>query len=236
MTLMRAFSKMLGDVTAKDASARQVNGILAWREYALRAVTAGQGLPCSPGRSVLITDSSTHREWKAAVGAILDDLAEQANDADTLHEEKKAEAEDWDQVAVKAQREAAACEQAAAAEEAAAAACAPDDDGAAEAAAHYAAAARYREAAAAATARAVEARRRAALAREIAEKAMAWGVAARDALTFGTRLIAGEDVIAIPVGEAIAAAGGLPEVYGDKHALTMDGSGRRPLAIRGGAR
>ena len=235
MSLMRAFTVMLRDVTAEDASARQVNGILTWREYVHEAVRRGEGLPGSPSRAVLITDSLTHARWKVAAEAILEDLAEQANDADVLYAEKTAEAEEQDRQADAAESEAASAEMSAAAEEAAAAACDPEKDAAAMAA-HYAAAAYYRSVATAAMARAAEYRRRAAEAREVADKAMAWGIAARDAITFGERLAADEDTIAIPVGEAVAAAGGVTEVYGTKHALTTDGGASRPLAIRGGAR
>lgn len=196
MSLMRAFGKMLGDVTSEDASARQVTGILTWREYAQRAVRAGEGLPCSPSRRVLITDSRTHRQWRAAAEAILGDLREQANDADVLYAEKTAEAADWDAVAEAAESDAG------------------EDDGDAEAEAE-------------------EARRRAAEAREVAGKAMAWGIAAQDAYTSGTRLVAGEDAVAVPVGDALAAAGGITEVYGTKHALTVEGQPGRHLATRG---
>lgn len=237
MSLMRAFTVMLGDVKAADASARQVTGILQWRDYVHEAVRRGEGLPCSPGRAVHMPSSNTHARWVMAAEAILDDLREQAGDADVLYEEKVSEAAEWDREADAAEGEAAASAAAAEAESAAAETCMANRDFGA-AAAHQAAAAMHRANAAAAAARAAEARRRAAEAREMADKAMAWCIAARDAHTFGERLIAGENEIAIPVGEALAAAGGVDEVYGTKHALTADtgSGGSRQMALRGGAR
>jgi hypothetical protein len=237
MSLMRAFTVMLGDVKAADASARQVTGILQWRDYVHEAVRRGEGLPCSPGRAVHMPSSSTHARWVMAAEAILDDLREQANDADVLYEEAMAAANAADGEAAAAESEAASAEASAAAEQAAAAACASERDFGG-AAAHTAAAAGYSAAAAAAHARAEDARARAAAARELAEKAMAWGIAARDAHTFGERLVADENSIAIPVGEALAAAGGVTEVYGTKHALSADtgSGGSRQMALRGGAR
>lgn len=91
-----------------------------------------------------------------------------------------------------------------------AAAASADDDGAAVL---LAAALAAREAA-------KEARRR-------AGAAMAWNVAALDAHTTGTRLVADENAIAASVGQALAAAGGVGEVYGAKHALTTDGRSAR---------
>jgi hypothetical protein len=195
MSLMRAFTVMLGDVKAADASARQVTGILQWRDYVHEAVRRGEGLPCSPGRAVHMPSSSTHARWVMAAEAILDDLREQASDADELYADAMAAANAADGEEAAAESEAASAEASAAAEQAAAA-------------------------------------------RELAEKAMVWGIAARDAHTFGERLVADENEIAVPIGEALAAAGGVSEVYGSKHALTADtgSGGSRQMALRGGAR
>ncbi len=234
MSLMRAFRAMLDDVKAADASARQVTGILTWRDYVHEVVRRGEGLPCSPGQRVFMPSTETHVKWVMAAEAILDDLREQASDADKLYAEAMAEANAADDEADAAESEAASCEAAAAAEIAQATACASRAEGGAGF--HYAAAAAYRAAGAAASARAVAARERAAVNRELAEKAMAWGIAARDATAFGERLVDQENTVAIPVGEALARAGGVTEVYGTKHALTMNGAGSRQMALRGGAR
>lgn len=233
MDLMRAFTLMLSGVTAAEADADQVNGILVWRDYVHEAVRRSEGLPSSPGRTVFMPSSEKHRGWKMACDAILDDLREQANDADVLYEEKIAEAAEWQREAEAAEGVAANEEMAAANESAAASACMANREWAA-AATHSAAAAMHRAAAVAASARAAEARRRAAQARELADKAMAWGVAARDAHTFGTRLVAPVHKRALRVGEALAKAGGIGGVYGHRDANVDDRP--RQMVLRGGTR
>ena len=236
MDLMRAFTVMLGGVKAVDADADDVNGILQWRDYVQTAVTRGAGLPSSPGRAVFMPSSEKHATWMMACEAILDDLREQAGDADRLYAEALAEAEEADQDAEAAEGEAASEEVAAANESAAASTCMANRQWAA-AAAHQAAAVMHRAAAAAAAVRAAEARRRAEKARELAEKAMAWGIAARDANTFGERLIAAIHAKALRVGEALAKAGGIEGVYDHRDANAADGApATRQMAVRGGAR
>ena len=221
MDLMRAFTVMLGGVTAADAPRRQVNGILEWRDYVYGAVKRAAAVPdadLSGLEVALVTSSQTHLEWRMAAGAILDALAQQANAADVAYARAKAAEAAALREAAECDAEAEACEQAAAAA-----------DDAAEAAMYVAEAAMWR-------ARAEEWRREAQRQAAIAAAAMEWGAAARDAIAYGSRLVTGEDAMALPVAEAVAAAGGPSEVYGQKHALTLDGSEARPLAIRGGAR
>ena len=217
MNLMRAFTVMLSGVTAVDAPRRQVNGILEWRDYVMEALRHANSHESPSGTDVSAALSSeTHAGWRAAAGEILAALLEQEADADRRYH--------------RAKQQMAAAEAAARREETAAATCralaaASTDDKTtaalqAEAQQHDAEAARHREDAEAA-------RRR-------MEAAMAWIIAARDAIGYGQLLVTQEDGVALPVGEAIARAGGYREVYGEKHALTADGS--RPLAIRGGAR
>lgn len=224
MDLMRAFTVMLGGITAADASSRQVNGILTWRDYVYEAVKRGQEVPGADGQGTyvaLVTSSETHLQWRLAAGAILEALAEQANAADAIYAQAKAA----EQAAEKAAQEA---------RDAAKAALAMAADfaliGDELTAAYYVALAATAEAEAVRCDE--EAKRQAA----IAAAAMMWGIAARDAIACGSALVAQENAVAFPVGEAIAAAGGVDEVYGEKRALTTDGGGGRPLAIRGGAR
>lgn len=191
MDLMRAFTQMLAGVTAADASARQVRGVLVWREYVHNAVRlAPEGCEGQVGPS---PESVTHRGWRLAAGAILAVLRAQAGAADARAATETAEAARQDEIAAAHDSAAASA----------------DDGGAA----HLAAARAAREAAATARVR--------------ADAAMAWGVAARDAHTTGTRLVAEESAIAFPVGQALAAAGGADEVYGDKRALATDGRSTR---------
>lgn len=221
MDLMRAFMVMLGGVTAADAPRRQVNGILVWRDYVYEAVKRAAAVPGGDraGTEVdLVTPSGTHLEWRMAAGAILDALAEQANAADVAYAKALAAEAAAMRAAEEAAAEAVACM---------AAAAAADDAG--EAAGYLAEAEMWR-------ARAAEWREEARRQAAIAAAAMAWGIAARDAIAFGVFLVAQENDVAFPVGEALAAAGGPSEVYGEKHALTLDGGAARPLAIRGGAR
>ena len=234
--LMRAFTVMLGSLHAVDADAEQVNGILVWRDYVHTAVKAGEGLPCTRGRSVYMPSSEKHAGWKMACEAILEDLAEQASDADALHGEKTAEAERADREAVAADAEAAEAEAQAVREFALASECMAARQFV-PAAGHAASAAGHRAAAAEAARRAAEARRRAAKAREVAEKAMKWGIAARDALTFGERLVAPVHAKALRVGEALAQAGGVAGVYDHRDTNAADGApAGRQMAVRGGAR
>lgn len=221
MDLMRAFTVMLGGITAADASSRQVNGILVWRAYVYEALQCSYSVPEAEDRGsdvILVTSSETHLEWRLAAAAILDALARQANSADVAYE--------------RAVRAAAAATAAAEDYDAAAGACeanagATDDQK--EASAYLAQAEKFRVAA-------DTCRKEAARQNAIAVAAVAWGIAARDACAFGSALVAQENAVAFPVGEAIAAAGGPDEVYGDKHALTTGSGSERPLAVRGGAR
>lgn len=196
MDLMRAFTQMLAGVTSADASARQVRGILVWREHVHTAVRRGpDGCSQTEGTDVgAVPESVTHRGWRGAAGMILDALHRQACTADAIAGTADAEAADADR--------RAACHDAAAASA---------EDSAA--AAHRAAAQAAREAADAARAR--------------ADAARLWCVAALEAHATGTRLVEDENAIAFPVGQALAAAGGAREVYGDKHALTTDGRSAR---------
>jgi hypothetical protein len=221
MDLMRAFSVMLSGITAADASDRQVNGILRWRELVHEAVKRSPGgTNRAEGTSVGVVASETHLGWRIASGYLIKALRKQENTADLDYAHAIATAE-------MAESEAASAQAAAAEAMLAAEACAATVIGIAAAAACVAEAGAQAAAASAALARAAEAR-------EFAEASMAWGIAAKEARTFGTRLLADENAIAFPVGEALRAAGGPAEVYGDRHALTMDGC--RPLAMRGGPR
>jgi hypothetical protein len=55
----------------------------------------------------------------------------------------------------------------------------------------------------------------------LADLALQWELHARDAAAAGRLLVGREDRVHVPVGNAVAAAGGLPEVARDKHYHTM---------------
>jgi hypothetical protein len=232
VNLLSAFGVMLGGLHAADAPGRQVTGILRWRELVHEAVKRSPGgTSRAEGTSTGVVASETHLEWRIASGHILDALRKQQHAAELDYEQAVMTAAAAEQEAALADSEAASAQMAAAQEQAAAQACASGDQEG-QAAAHAAAAAGLAAIAGAAAARAEDARRRARAAEKLAEASMAWGIAAKNARTFGKRLLAGENAIAFPVAEAIRAAGGPAEVYGAKHALTME----RPLAMRGGPR
>lgn len=245
-TLMQAYTIMLGDVTAADCSARQIGGIEQWQEAVLAAVAAAMACdpPGRAGMSVAVTSSSTHRGWRIAAGFIVAALADQIAEAEyriaeSVAKERKlrAEAEAHDEMARRLEQQAAAAEGQAAmlmarasAARSAASAAASEKGGEAAAAASTAEAESCEAAAAAASGEAAACRAAAAwhrmqaqLCREEADvergrQALlrAWLAAALDAQQIGQRLIAQENVIAFPIGEAIAAAGGLHEVAANK--------------------
>lgn len=204
--LMRAFDLMLAQVTAADASRRQVRSILEWREVTRRVLDAA----LSPeGTFVGPADSRTHRGWRAAAEGINDALRIQEQFAIAAQTEAAAEADREDQAASDSEAAAAAADAEAQRSDTGA-----DVAGRARAAQqareHRQAAAQHRQAAEAARKRAAD--------------ATDWMIAALDARQVGERVIAEEDSVAIPVGDAITGAGGLPEVYGDKNALTRAGA------------
>jgi hypothetical protein len=204
--MMRAFNHMLACITAADASQRQVNGVLAWREYAERACELASS---REGTRVLASDSRTHRAWRAAAASIADALDTQAE----LAAIEAAEAE----IRVREAQQAAAAATAAAAQaQAAADRASKDDDGAGWARAMHEVSRCQREA---------DAQRQSAeKARKDIDAATSWMIAAMDARDVGRNLIESEDKVSVPVGEALRAAGGVSEVYGDKRALVMDGA------------
>ena len=97
-----------------------------------------------------------------------------------------------------------------------------DEEG--QVAVHQAAAARFRAEAAAHAAAAAREHEEAERARQERLRALGWGSTARDAHTFGERLISQEDKVAVPVGEALTRAGGTTEVYAGKRVLSMGGA------------
>lgn len=179
--LERAFMLMLGCITAADASRRQVNGILAWRDQVRHALAKAQAAGGTAGTKAAVVPSTTHRAWLVASGAIVDALYTQAAAAARLRCE---------------------CEAAAEALEAEAAATQDEDE-------------------------AGELLAQAAALRARAEAATVWQIAALEAAAAGRSLTTAEDAIARPVGEAIAAAGGVREVPGAKHYLTPALGGAR---------
>lgn len=228
--LMQAFTVMLGDVTAADCSARQVLGIEQWQDFVLRALTAAQACdpPGQAGMSVASATSSTHRTWRDSAHQIIAALQAQIGEAEVRIAETRANIQKLEDQAREHERAAAAAEAAAAAHRAAAAA-ASANAAAAESqeqgsGAGFAAQAAQETAAAAAADAAAAAHRRAA--QECWEEAgkertrlallIAWLAAATDAHGAGVFLVGREDAIAIPVGEAIQAAGGITEVALDK--------------------
>jgi hypothetical protein len=70
-------------------------------------------------------------------------------------------------------------------------------------------------------------RQNAAAARELAACLMQWEIAAGDAHTFGSRVLANEQRFALPVHDAITAAGGAGEVPLDKRYAAEHRTGRR---------
>ena len=181
--LERAFMLMLGCITAADASRRQVNGILAWRDQVRHALAKAQAAGGTAGTKAPAVPSTTHRAWLVASGAIVDALYTQSTAAGILR-----------------------CECEAAAEELEAEAAATEDEDEDEAG---------------------ELLTQAAALRARAEAATVWQIAALEAAAAGRSLTTAEDAIARPVGEAIAAAGGVREVPGAKHYLTPALGGAR---------
>jgi hypothetical protein len=138
-------------------------------------------------------EPGVHRRWLAASRAMIADLAAQGGRADQEHAQMVT-------------AEADALELAAELDRAAAAAVAAGDPAAGSSAA--AAAERAREAAD--------------IAGDLADLAMQWAVAARDAATLGERVVRDEDAVTRPVAEAQARAGGPGEVAGDRSYNTRE--------------
>ena len=180
MEIGTALDVMTGGLTAADASARQVSGILAWGDLAAASREAALAVTSTPaGLTVTAGESRVHRQWRDQALAITAAFRAQAAHADRIAAAATAAAE---------RAEAAAAD-----------------------------AALARNAALAASAAAV-----AAANRERAAAAMRWQAAALDAATAGDSLITREDTITVPVGDAQAAAGGVPEAAASKHYYTLE--------------
>lgn len=206
MDPQKAIICMLDGLTAADASRRQVIGMYQWYSYVAEALRR------SPdgrrgGADVTIQSSEEHRGWKSSAEAVIAALDTEANAAD--------------QAIASAEMEAARAEAAARAADADAADAAALEDAAG---------------AAGAAAEAAGLREQASAARIRAEESRYWLASITDARALGDQLVKDEHTRATRIAEAIRVAGGLPEVYGDKHAFTTDGGTSRQLALRGGSR
>ena len=123
MYILNVFWPMLNDVTWRNASERQVNGIRAWQDYVRRAVlSAPPGAAPAGSMDVPFNGAASHRTWRAACWGILSALSRQAGEAQALKALADAEAADQDRAADRAAAAAASArDEAAAAEHAAAA-------------------------------------------------------------------------------------------------------------------
>jgi hypothetical protein len=202
--MMTAFVAMLGDVTAVNASRRQINGLIAWQDTTRQTDTMAREQDA--GGACLDVDyagSTLYRPWQVSCELILQALALQENQARRRAIEADAEAGAQMELAMQAAAAAAAARERAAGARGAAAACLrPEDaqaflDEAAEAEADAAAAdeaaAEHEAAAAAARARATALR--------------AWEIAARDASGTGRQVLEAEVPVALAIGTALRQAG-----------------------------
>jgi Na+-translocating ferredoxin:NAD+ oxidoreductase RnfC subunit len=82
MDLLTAFTAMTSDLTAADASDRQIDGVADWEDHvreALRHATEmGASTECT---TVAFLGASLHRTWRASCFAILRALRAQADEA-----------------------------------------------------------------------------------------------------------------------------------------------------------
>jgi hypothetical protein len=240
MDILDAFWPMLGDLTWRNASTRQIYGIRGWKDYVRQAVNAAPA--DAPARSMEVPSvgAGTHRTWRITCMGIIGALDQQAGtaqvrkaEADTETASRDAAAETARAAAAAARRRAAvARDQAAAArvraarERAAARACAD----AAQAAGFLAAAAQADAEATAADGNAAAAdaaaeehataernhRDAAEKARAVSRRCQEWDNAASDASTFGSKILKNEEPIARRMYEGIVQAGGLREVPASK--------------------
>jgi hypothetical protein len=188
-TILAAMTAMADDMTAVNASRRQVRGVASWRDAVAAAVTAGQAAGAADA-DVLTADvpgSLTHARWMTTADTVIATLHSQAAAAEEMAGEAREAADEARGRASRARRaeaEAEACEL-------------PD-----EAAAH--------------AARANAADDEADDADEAADAFDAWAAAAADAARQGAALTAREDDIHAPVGQAVAAGGGRAWIADDK--------------------
>jgi len=200
--VMTAFVAMLGDVTAVNASRRQINGLIAWQDTTRQADTMAREYDADGAcLDVDYAGSTLYRPWQVSCELILQALALQEDQARRRAIEADAEAGAQMGLAMQAAAAAAAARERAATARGAAAACTrPEDvqgflDEAAEADAAAAdqAAAGHEAAAAAARARAAAMR--------------AWEIAARDAGGTGRQVLEAEVHVALVLGGAVRRAG-----------------------------
>jgi hypothetical protein len=82
MDLLAAFTAMTSDLTAADASDRQIDGVQDWeqhvREAVLRATEMGASPECT---TVMFLGSTKHRTWRTSCFAILATLSAQEEEA-----------------------------------------------------------------------------------------------------------------------------------------------------------
>jgi hypothetical protein len=207
LDLLAVIDCMAEDLQTVDVCDRQAEGVTRWRlriEDALLAAAAVEG--ASAGLDCTFWGSQTHRTWLLTSYSLICALEEQADQAARIEDDAK-------RAAAAAGAAAAAAEQTASDEYAAADDCKPGS----EAEAHHLGAA------AAAEAEAVTYRAAQAAAEERARLAAAWQEAATEAAEFGKTLVAQEDNVHRPIGEAIAKVGGLREVALEKRYHTVGG-------------
>jgi hypothetical protein len=205
--LLDVIDNMAAHLQSVDVCRRQSDDVTRWRlriEEALMAAAAVEG--ATAGFTCNFYGSQTHKTWLLTSWSIVFALREQEAQAEAIREEAQA--------AAAAAGAAAAAAEATASEEYAAAGAA--ESGSADEAQHLAAGAAAEQEAA--TARADQA---AAEAR--AQAAERWREAAAEAAAFGEAFIPREDNIHRPVGEAVAGAGGLPEVALEKRYHVVGG-------------
>lgn len=244
LRLIQAFQAMLGDIRAADCSDRQITGIIVWQAYVANAVAHAHSCQGVSGLTVPWTRSDKHAFWRASAGLILAALKEQENEASwrsagaavaaRRHKNLAAEARDAGQ---KEETAAVAASRLAVRYRRAGDACTDPQE-----AAHYYALAREADATAARHMKqasdyykaANRHEEEAARLRGLAAAFNAWAVAARDAQAIGRQLIATEDGVAMVIGRAIDAAGGVVEVPKNKRYMRRDGA--RAPAMNGGGR
>jgi hypothetical protein len=207
--MMTAFRAMLDDVTAVNASRRQVTGLIAWQDCTRQADTLAREHGADGAcLDVGYAASGAYRTWQMSCRLILAALAVQAEESRRRAAEADAEAESETQLALQAATAAAAARDQAATARAAALACTRPEDVNAFLAGTEAADAEAADAEAAAAAAAAQEHQSAAgAARRRAVALRAWEIAARDAHGTGQMVLDAEQPAAASIGDALRRAG-----------------------------
>lgn len=206
--LTDAMTVMAEAMTAVSASRRQVSGVARWRDLIAAMTDAREDAEQAMGTATLsrtlqadVPGAGTHRDWRESATAICRVLGGNAGEA--------------------SRRQAAATQRAVIARQDALDARHAQQEALMEAATalHEGIAAAWREQAQACADQARAADQSADRDEHIARQCAQWYAAADAARWYGKALTRREDAIHVPVGEAIAAAGGQAWIAADKQFL-----------------